>query len=63
MGKYILFLYISQGAAPVTPEYHNFIMQEFGDKAACETVAKKLNVKKSGFNIDAVCFPYSSAKP
>ena len=61
MGKYILFLLLWKGAAPVTPEHYSHIMQEFGDKAACEAVVEKFRTAKGGgWNADGGCFPYAS---
>jgi hypothetical protein len=60
MSKWILFVFFSTGAAPITPEHYYAISAEFDDRAACEAVLDGLKNWRR-HNPNGFCAPKSSA--
>lgn len=60
--KYILFLYVMWGNAPVTAEQHVITTAEFDDLPACEAVIESFRKGSRTSKIQGKCFPKGSSK-
>jgi hypothetical protein len=57
--KWILFLFVVTGSAPVTPEHHFATTAEFEDRATCEAMLDRFK-KLPRYRVDGVCVPSSA---
>lgn len=58
--KWILFLFLSRGGAPVVSEHYMALMQEFDDKPACEAAIVKLKDVSRSTTVGGICLPKAS---
>lgn len=58
--KWILFIFMAKGAAPVTPEHYLALMQEFDDRPACESAIEILKKAARETRVGGICLPKAS---
>ena len=55
--KFVLFLYIATGAAPITPQSHMLTSQVFETEAACNNAGKAAKKLACNSRVNFLCVP------